>query len=78
MNEYEEESQEFDVDYYILDSLEVARITCDPATGDNLVGEILVGNRYWEEYPMSAIFGEGDLVSRSEAKKCAKKSGLHL
>jgi|GEM_PF-6011255 len=78
MNEYEEDRQEFDVDYYILDSLEVARISYDTVTGDSLGGEILVGNRRWEEYPTSAIIGNGDLVSRSEAKKCAKKSGLHL
>lgn len=78
MNEYEQNLREFDVDYYILDSLEVTRITYDPVTGDILGGEILVDNRRWEEYPTSAIIGEGDLVSRSEAKKCAKKSGLHM
>ena len=80
MNEQEDHAQEFFVDYYILDDNEVARIriTCDPVEGEHLSGEILSGDGCWKEYAPSAIIGEGELVSRSEAKKCAKKLGLRL
>ena len=66
------------VDYYILLGGEVARISYDPVTGDDLGGEILVGAGSWEECPPSSILGDGESVSRSEAKKCAKKLGLRL
>ena len=78
MKEQDQDPQELVLDYYILESHEVARVSSDPILGDDLGGEILVGNGRWEEYPVSAIIGEGELVSRSEAKKCAKKLGLRL
>ena len=78
MKEQDHNPQELVLTYYILESQEVARVSSDPILGDDLGGEILVGDRRWEDYPVSAIIGEGELISRSEAKKCAKKLGLRL
>lgn len=78
MNEYEQEAPPIVVDYFILGNGEVARISHDPVTGDDLGGEILVGSGRWEECPSSSIMGDGESVSRSEAKKWAKKLGLRL
>ena len=78
MNEYEQEAPPIVVDYFILTGGEVARISYDPVTDDELGGEILVGSGCWEEYPSSSIMGDGESVSRSEAKKHAKKLGLRL
>lgn len=78
MIEDADSDQKLTVDYYIVEGHGIAKVNYDSETGEDMGGEILVANGTWQEYPTSAILGEGELVSRSEAKKHAKKRGLRL
>ena len=57
------------VDYYLLESGEVGRVTYDSVTGEYLGGELMSKTGQWCKYAVNLILRESILLSPEEADK---------
>jgi len=57
------------VDYYLLESGEVGRVTYDSVTGQYLRGELMSKTGQWCKYSVNLILRESILLSPEEADK---------
>ena len=65
-------------DYYLIKGHDLARINIDFETGEAIDAQILRAGNPWAECPMFTILADGVEVSKSQAKKSARKLGGRL
>jgi len=65
-------------EYYGIGDHKLARIIIDYETGEPIEAHVLAGADSWDEYPVCSVLADGAEVSKSQAKKLAKKLGGRL
>ena len=60
------------VDYYLLETGEVGRVTYDSVTGEYLGGELMSKSGQWCKYSVNMILRESVLLTEEEAEKYSK------
>ena len=65
-------------EYYSIEDHNLARINIDFETGEAIEAHILTAGNPWENYPMYSVLSDGVEISKSHAKKLAKKLGGRL
>ncbi|MBC8374270.1 MAG: hypothetical protein ISS69_13995 [Phycisphaerae bacterium] len=64
--------------YYLIEGHDLARINIDFETGEPIDAQILRTGNTWAECLLFTILADGVEVSKSQAKKLAKKLGGRL
>ena len=64
--------------YYFIEGHDLARIHIDFETNEAIDAQILRANNPWTESPMFTVLADGVEISKSQAKKLAKKLGGRL
>ena len=65
-------------EYYSIEGHNLARISVDFETGEAIDAHILRAGNPWADCPMYSVLAGGVEISKSQAKKLAKKLGGRL
>lgn len=65
----------YDIEYYLLDDEEVARVKYDPEADEYFDAEILNEYGEWDDCPVWEVLSNGEEISEDEAEERVRELG---